>query len=59
VEAGAACVVGALIEGLVGPLSPSSKAVESDRESLVEAIVGFCLRALSVGSNDAPRPRRA
>ena len=47
VEASAACLVGALIEGLVGPLSPGSTEVDRDRESLVEAIVCFCLRALS------------
>jgi AcrR family transcriptional regulator len=56
VEASAACVVGALIEGLVGPLSPSSNALERDRESLVEAIVHFCLRALSAHDNHEPRP---
>ncbi len=47
VEASAACLVGALIEGLVGPLAPDSAAVEgSGGEALVEAIVGFCLRAV-------------
>jgi AcrR family transcriptional regulator len=49
VEASAACLVGALIEGLVGPLAPDSDAVERESEALVEAIVAFCLRALSNG----------
>ena len=46
VEASAACLVGALIEGLVGPLAPSSGSVD-DGENLVEAIALFCLRAVS------------
>ena len=53
VEASAACLVGALIEGLVGPLSPGSTAVDNDCESLVEAIVCFCLRALSADAGHA------
>lgn len=47
VEASAACLVGALIEGLVGPLAPESTAVENGGSSLVDAITAFCLRALS------------
>ena len=52
VEASAACLVGALIEGLVGPLAPDSEAVDRESEALVEAIVSFCLRALSNGEGD-------
>jgi AcrR family transcriptional regulator len=47
-EASAACLVGALIEGLVGPLAPDSEA-DREPEALVDAIVSFCLRALSNG----------
>jgi hypothetical protein len=49
VEASAACLVGALIEGLVGPLAPDSDDLQRESEALVEAIVSFCLRALSNG----------
>lgn len=45
VDAAAACVVGALLEGLVGPLAPSGR--DGDGGRLVEAIVAFCLRAVS------------
>jgi len=46
VDASAACVVGALLEGLVGPLAPSGL-VDRDGPPLVDTIVGFCLRAVS------------
>ena len=45
VEAGAACVVGALLEGLVGPLAPRARGRDSG-ERATEAIVAFCLRAV-------------
>lgn len=45
VPAAAACLVGALIEGLVGPLAP--EAPETDPDALAEAIVEFCLAAVS------------
>jgi len=45
-EASAACLVGALVEGLVGPLAPVPGAAD-DGENLVEAIALFCLRAVS------------
>ncbi len=47
VKASAACLVGALIEGLVGPLAPTSVEVDDDGGRLVEGIVTFCLRAVS------------
>lgn len=47
VEASAACLVGALIEGLVGPLAPTSATPHEEGGSLVESIVAFCLRAVS------------
>lgn len=46
VEASAACLVGALLEGLVGPLAPSGQTGRDDPR-LVDAIVAFCLRAVS------------
>ncbi|HET9048093.1 MAG TPA: TetR/AcrR family transcriptional regulator [Chiayiivirga sp.] len=44
-DAGAACIVGAFTEALVGPIGPSHKTVR-DKERLVEAICQFCLRAV-------------
>jgi AcrR family transcriptional regulator len=46
VDASAACLVGALLEGLVGPLAPSGL-TDRDGPPLVDAIVGLCLRAVS------------
>jgi AcrR family transcriptional regulator len=46
IVASAACLVGALIEALVGPLAPVPGAAD-DGENLVEAIALFCLRAVS------------
>ena len=49
-EATSACIVGALIEGLIGPLAPdAAKPMQESR--LVETIVRFCLRA--VGAREA------
>lgn len=47
VEASAACLVGAFLEGLVGPLAPESSGAEDHRTSLIAAIVSFVLRAIS------------
>lgn len=44
--ASAACVMGALSEGLVGPLAPEAPDF-SDARALVDAIVSFCLQAVS------------
>ena len=45
-RASAACLIGALIEGLIGPLAPEGGEV-ADTKALVEAIAGFCLRAVA------------
>src|SRR5690606_41860255 len=45
VDAGAACIVGAFTEALVGPLGPSRKTVR-DKERWVSAISEFCSRAV-------------
>lgn len=47
VPAAAACLVGACMEGLVGPLSPESLALEDDGQVLIDSIIAFCLRAVS------------
>ncbi|MBO9883881.1 TetR/AcrR family transcriptional regulator [Xanthomonas sp. D-109] len=44
-EAAAACLVGAYTEALVGPTAPSRDGPR-DSERLVEAVCGFCLRAV-------------
>jgi AcrR family transcriptional regulator len=46
----AACLVGACIEGLVGPLSPETITDEEERRHLIEAIIAFGLRAVAGGS---------
>ncbi len=45
-EAGAACVVGAMLEGLVGPLAPRGDGRDEATRRVTEAIVAFCLRAV-------------
>jgi len=45
-RASAACLVGAFMEGLVGPLAPES-IDHSDTRALVEAIAVFCLQAVA------------
>ena len=49
--ASAACVMGALSEGLIGPLAPEAPDL-ADNRALVEAIVCFCLQAVTA----SPRP---
>lgn len=44
-DAAAACIVGAFTEALVGPIAPS-RGDPQQGEQLVEAICGFCLRAV-------------
>jgi AcrR family transcriptional regulator len=44
--ASAACVMGALAEGLVGPLAPEAPDL-ADTCTLVDAIIVFCLQAVS------------
>jgi len=44
--ASAACLMGALSEGLIGPLAPEAGSLP-DTRALVSAIVAFCLQAVS------------
>ena len=44
-DAGAACLVGAFTEALVGPIGPSRKSLR-DKDRLVNAICAFCVRAV-------------
>jgi AcrR family transcriptional regulator len=48
-DAGAACIVGAFTEALVGPIGPSRKTLR-DKERLVRAICDFCTRAVSAAA---------
>lgn len=52
-DATSACIVGALIEGLIGPLAPDA-VHEAEAQPLTDTIVAFCLRA--VGARQ-PRER--
>ncbi|AOO84518.1 TetR family transcriptional regulator [Bosea vaviloviae] len=47
VQASAACIVGSLFEGLVGPLASDSLSTDVERQNQAKAIVGFCLRGVS------------
>ena len=47
VEVASACLVGSLLEGLVGPLAPTGRHEDADGSLLIEAIVAFCLRAVA------------
>ena len=49
--ASAACVMGALAEGLVGPLAPEAPDL-ADTRALVDAIIVFCLQAVSAAPSD-------
>lgn len=47
VQASAACIVGSLFEGLVGPLALDSLTTDGERQAQARAIVAFCLRGVS------------
>ncbi len=46
-QASAACLVGAFMEGLVGPLAPESGSVDDKGRTLTDSIATFALRAVS------------
>ena len=46
VQASAACIVGSLFEGLVGPLASDAMSSDDDRYRQAIAIVGFCVRGV-------------
>ena len=52
--AGAACIVGAFMEALVGPLAPSKGTGPRADRTLVDQITQFCLRA-SIGAGEAKK----
>jgi AcrR family transcriptional regulator len=53
-QASAACLVGAFLEGLVGPLAPGATDSRESAARLVDRIVAFALRG--VGAAAAPPP---
>lgn len=57
VAASAACLVGAFIEGLVGPLAMESSAASGDGTKLIDAIERFAVRAVS-GKELPPAPNQ-
>ena len=46
-SAGAACLVGAFMEGLISPLALESTPNDDESERLIDALVRFALRAIS------------
>lgn len=46
VAASAACIVGSLFEGLIGPLALDTLSTEDERYQQATAIIGFCLRGV-------------
>lgn len=46
------CIVGALAEALVGPLAANRQEKPADKDAEVQAIVTFCLNAVSHKSNE-------
>ncbi|HZD25817.1 MAG TPA: TetR family transcriptional regulator [Alphaproteobacteria bacterium] len=60
VDAAAACLIGALAESLVGPLTPESARIETaGRERLEEALTAFCRRAVGLPATGADRDSKA
>jgi AcrR family transcriptional regulator len=57
VSAGAACLVGAFMEGLISPLALESTPNDDESERLIDALVRFALRAIS-GREPAAGPSR-
>jgi AcrR family transcriptional regulator len=53
VSAGAACLVGAFMEGLISPLAMETTSSDEENAGLIDAIVRFALRAIS-GREPAP-----
>ena len=64
VQLTAACLVGAIAEALIGPLSPPARAARDAGQSSVsledvsDALVNFCLRAVGAFPAALPKPAR-
>ncbi len=59
VAAAAACAVGALLEGLVGPLAPAAKGDARVHARVAESIVEFCLHGVGAERTAGAPPPRA
>nr|WP_294977435.1 TetR family transcriptional regulator [uncultured Pseudomonas sp.] len=64
VQLTAACLVGAIAEALIGPLSPPARAARDAGQSSVsledvsDALASFCLRAVGASTSALPKPAR-
>ncbi|ACL58872.1 TetR/AcrR family transcriptional regulator [Methylobacterium nodulans] len=47
IQASAACIVGSIFEGLVGPLASDDLSTDSERRDHAKSIIEFCLRGVS------------
>jgi hypothetical protein len=47
VQAGSACIVGSIFDGLVGPLAADALTTDTERQEHAAALVAFCLRGVS------------
>ncbi|MDN6856183.1 TetR family transcriptional regulator [Pseudomonas sp. CAN2814] len=62
VQLTAACLVGAIAEALIGPLSPPARAARDAGQSSVsledvsDALASFCLRAVGASTSASPTP---
>lgn len=54
----AACIVGAIMEGLIGPLAPDFGTGRQPDRRLIDQITAFCLRACTASPEPAPSPHR-
>ena len=57
-QASAACIVGSLFEGLLGPLASDALSSDDDRHRQAIAIVGFCVRSVC-GRDTSFAPKHA
>lgn len=64
VQLTAACLVGAIAEALIGPLSPPARAARDaghpsvSLEDVSDALVNFCLRAVGAFPSASPKPAK-
>ncbi|WP_447745528.1 TetR/AcrR family transcriptional regulator [Pseudomonas nicosulfuronedens] len=64
VQLTAACLVGAIAEALIGPLSPPARAARdagqaaTSLEDVSDALASFCLRAVGASTSALPKPAK-
>ena len=57
-EVSAACIVGAMREALIGPLSPAYAKLGLSESQLIDELSSFCLRAVLQAGREQPAARR-